>query len=282
MKIALAALMLFVFSASPAWAGAAAVTSSRGTVSANPAPRFVVQTDIKVRRFYGYARALGSGKYLYTEVHARYLQGGRWVGGAVSYFAPDGTRIAHKVLDFPGDSNIPLYRMDQKNVHYAEGVSRVTAAKVYLFRQDPGAAAPVQTTVERRADMVVGVAGLERFIRGHLAELLKTGSMVFPLASARRMDVRRFSVTRLKDGHVRGVKAVRFKVESASLLRVFYGKPVFLSLDPATGRVLEYRGPSEVENPQTRKPWQVRVDYGDRAPAGAPAELPPLDPGDAD
>lgn len=291
MKSTFAARVLFVLAALPMLPvrGAHAVTTAGSTpgsvASASAAVPFVVQTDVSVRRFYGYARSLASGKYVYTEVHAQYWQAGQWIGGTVRYFAPDGASIAQKVLDFPRasprGSSVPLYRLDQKNVHYAEGVSRVTPSAVYLFRQEAGATSPKQTAVDYQADMAAGIAGLEHLLSSRLPELLKTGSMVFPLVSARHLGVSRVNVTRLKDGSVRGIAAVRFKVEPASVLHVFYGTPMFLSLDPATGRVLEYRGPAEIENPKTGKRYRVRIDYGGDPPAGAPAKLPPLDLDDA-
>ncbi|HEU0195666.1 MAG TPA: hypothetical protein VFQ88_00445 [Nevskiaceae bacterium] len=240
-------------------------------------PTIVVEPNVQVQRFYGFAHSLDSGKYLYTEVHARQQQGTRWMGGSVTYFAPDGTKMGTKVLDFSAAGDVPLYRLELKNPRYSEGVSGVKAGEIYLFTQAPGDGAPHQATVSNRAQSAADVTGIERLIQQNFVELERSGSMVFPLASARRLDERRFSVTRLKDGQRKGVTLVRFKVELASPLRLFGGTPMFFSFDPATRQLVEYRGLSDVENPKTGDRYHVRIDYGTKPPADAPAKLPPLD-----
>lgn len=240
-------------------------------------PKIITETNVKVERFYGYAYDLDTDKYLYTEVHVQRHQGDRWLGGTQTYYAPNGTEIGKKVLDFSQDPYIPLYRLDVKNVHYSEGISKITADKVYMFKQNAGNASPQQASVERKKNMAAD-SGFDNLIKAHFAQLLRGKSFGFPLAVAGKLNYYDFTVSRLKDGTFEGKKAVRFKVELSSLLHYIIGKPLILTYDPQTKKLLEYRGISNLYNPKTDKPYQVRIDYYSKPPTDAPKKLPPLDP----
>lgn len=248
------------------------------TAHADAIPKFEVQDNVKVERFYGYAYDLDSKKYLYTEVHAQRYQGDHWIGGTITYFSPKGTEIGRKVLDFSKDPFIPLYRLEVKNVHYAEGISKITDDKVYLFKQNSDDSAPEQATIDRKPNMAAD-SGFDPLIKAHFQELLSGKSLEFPLAVAGKLDYYNFTITRLKDDTFEGNKAVRFKVELSSLLRLIAGKPLILTYAADGSKLLEYRGISNLYDPKTDKPYQVRIDYYSKPPADAPKPLPPLEPG---
>lgn len=241
-------------------------------------PQIVIRHGASVEQFRAYALALTSGKYLYTEVHKRHLIQHKWTGGVVDYYAPDGARIGHKVLRFSGRDDVPLYRLELAGTGAARGVNQVTDKNVQLFRQAQGEASPQHATVAHAENMVADITGVERFIQQHFKALLKEPQVVV-MASASDLEVDRIKITRLKDGKVQGKSAVRFKLESASLMHLFFGQPQFFSFAPDTHRLLEYRGLSELKNPQTGEPYKVRVYYGGKAPPNAP-DLTGL--GDAD
>ena len=249
-------------------------------VHADTGPKIELQKDVKVDRFYGYAYDLDSNKYLYTEVHAQRHQGDRWLGGTITYFAPSGTEIGRKVLDFSKDPYIPLYRLDVKNVHYSEGISKITADKVYMFKQNSDDSTPEQASIDRKPDMAAD-SGFDSLIQAHFAQLLDKKPVDFPLAVAGKLDYYNFTISRLKDGTFEGKRAVRFKVELDSLLRLIAGKPLILTYDPDSKKLLEYRGISNLYDPKTNKPYSVRIDYYSKPPADAPRNLPSLDPGGA-
>lgn len=244
---------------------------------ADVGPKIDTQSNVRVERFYGYAYDLDSKKYLYTEVHAQRYQGDHWLGGTITYYSPKGSEVGKKVLDFSKDPYIPLYRLDVKNVHYSEGISKITDDKVYLFKQNRGDASPQQATVDRKKDMAAD-SGFDSLIQAHFAELLKGKALHFPLAVAGKLDYYNFTISRLKDDTFEGKKAVRFKVELDSLLRLIAGKPLILTYDPDSKKLLEYRGISNLYDPKSDKPYQVRIDYYSKRPDDAPKQLPPLDP----
>lgn len=243
----------------------------------DPGLKIIIEPNVKVERFYGYAYDLDTNKYLYTEVHVQRYQGDHWLGGTQTYYAPNGTEIGQKVLDFSEDPYIPLYRLDLKNIHYSEGINKITADRVYMFRQDSGEASPQRGSVKRKKNMAAD-SGFDTLIKAHFALLLRGKSFEFPLVVAGKLSDYNFTVSRLKDGTFEGKKAVRFKVGLSSMLHYIIGKPLILTYDPQTKKLLEYRGISDLYNPKTHEPYHVRIDYYSSPPADAPRHLPPLNP----
>lgn len=241
-------------------------------------PDVEIQTvqGVTVKRFYGYAFDAGSGRYLYTEVHRqRYSANGRWLGGTMDYFAPDGRELAHKTLDFSKSPFIPLYRLEDLNPRYDEGISKITADKVYLFKQTADDESPRRRTVERSPDLAAD-SGFDNYLVDHFDELMGRKTLEFTLAVPGKLDSYRFQARRIADTTFQGKPAVRFKIELASLLSWFVD-PIVVTYDPHSRRLLEYRGVSNVLDPKTGEVFKsVKILYTDKPPPGAPAKLPPL------
>lgn len=237
--------------------------------------------DIHVRRFYGLAYGRHSGKYLYTAVHkriVRQLPDGRrrWLGGSMTYYAPDGSKIGEKKLNFSADPYIPIYRLQLSRPWYVEGISRITPKKIYMYRQKAGQASAKHASVPHAHPMAAD-SGFDSFIRAHFKPLMNHESMQVTFGLAGKLDSYKFSIHRISDTRLRGHKAVRFKIELASLLRFFAGS-ITVAYDPRNRRMLEYDGISDLYNPKTGNPYQVRIEYYSKPPANVPAKLPPLNP----
>lgn len=250
-----------------------------GAAAATPTPNIVVHENVQIEHFYGYAYDLETGKYRYTEVHERQIGSSGELGESVRYYAPDGTLIATRTLDFSGDPFLPRFRLDQLDTPRSVGITRLTPQHIDAFRLGPKDKAPERQTLPRTAG-AVALAGLDNFIRAHLEQLEGGKPMHVPLFSAENFDTRPATVSRLKNGVLDHHATVRFKVVSSSWLRLVKGQPILLSYDTASRRLVEYRGISELDAPHTHKPWTVRVSYAGTPPADAPAKLPPLDAAD--
>jgi len=100
--------------------------------------------------FRGYAYDLDSGKFLYTEVHRQVIDGDRWVGGTIDYYAADGSRIGHKVLDFSSDPYVPVYRLElAPGGGYVEGITGLTADRIEMEKKGYGASEMRTAAVKR-------------------------------------------------------------------------------------------------------------------------------------
>lgn len=242
------------------------------------APRIILRNNVSIKRFYGYAYALKSGKYLYTQVQVQQRQGENRLGGSVTYYDPKGTEIGKNILSFGEDPYIPLYRLDDERMHYAQGVSKLTAHKVALFRRR-GKDADIQRASLKRQDGMVSMQGLGQFVRLHFAQLEAGRTLKFQLISASQLKASQVSVRRTGEGQLEGHGSVRFKLTSGGWLsHWFSGQPIILIFGAEHRQLLEYRGPSELYDPKTKRPYRVRIDYFAKPPTGAPGHLPASEP----
>lgn len=223
-------------------------------------------------RFYGYAYDLSSNRYLYTEVHKAVIAGGRWTGGTIDYYAPDGHRIGHKDLSFAADPFVPTYRFELPEQGYVEGITRVDR-EIAMTKSVKGRAS--DATIERKPDTAAD-SGFHSFLRAHFQDLLAGRTVPFVFVAAGNLDAYKFRAKRIEDVTWEGRKAVRFQVEANSLLRLV-APSLQVTYDPGQERLLEYRGISNVHDPATGDPYHARIAYYDVPPADAPKPLPPLE-----
>lgn len=220
-------------------------------------------------RFRGYAYDLKSGAFLYTELHDQRLDGERWLGGTIDYVAADGSRLGHKDLDFSQDPHVPRYRLElEGRGGYVEGIEAVTPDGIELYKQGYGERQPTRVRVKRK-DPMTADSGFHAFIRDHFARLLQGGPLTFRFAVAGNLDTFKFRARRIEDGRFEDRPVVRFRVEPDSLLRMLVD-PLELAYEPGARKLVEYRGVSNVHDPSTGEPYNVRIIYPTQPPADAP------------
>lgn len=225
-------------------------------------------------RFYGHAFDLASDRYLYTELHAHRYDGARWLDGRIRYVGADGVELGAKRLDFTADPFVPLYRLDLAATGYAEGIERLSGGEALLFRRIDGRA-PLQHARVPLTAPVVADSGFHGFLQDRFEALQRGETVAFRFIAAGRLDTYRFRARRVGDATFEGATAIQIVAEADSLLRVLV-PPLRLLYDPRTRRLLEYRGVSNIHDPATGKPWQVRIGFHRTPPPEAPP-LPPLD-----
>ena len=230
--------------------------------------------DPQIERFYGYGYDLQTGKYLYTEVYREDIDQGHWLSGHTSYYDVDGKRLGEKTLNFAADPYVPVYTLTLPGVGYSEGISKVSPDGVEMFKEsrDKGR----QTG---RVDKVVPMAadsGFHSYLYDHMPELVAGKTLKFTFAAAGQLDSYSFRARKIGDTQFEGKPAIQLKVEPDSLLRLLVD-PLILTYDPQSRHLLEYRGISNVINPATGKPYNIRMSYFSKPPDDAPKNLPPLD-----
>ena len=121
--------------------------------------------------FRGYAYDLASGAFLYTEVHRQVIEGDRWIGGTIDYYAPDGARMGHKTLDFSKDPYVPVYRLDLAAAGgYMEGIAAVEADRIRMQKEGYGSDTVRAASVPRRGALVAD-SGFHSFLRDRFPEI---------------------------------------------------------------------------------------------------------------
>ena len=225
-------------------------------------------------KFLGYAYDLKSGKYLYTEAYDEQVEGGHWERGSTKYYSADGKKIGEKSVDFSADPFVPVYRLDLPGVGYSEGISRVSADGIDMFKESREKGR--QSATIKKSQQMAADAGFHAFIVANMAALVAGKTVPFKFGVAGQLDSYNFRARKIGDTEFEGRPAIRLQIEPDSLLR-FAVDPLVLTYDPASKRLLEYRGVSNVINPTTGKAYNVRIVYTSKPPDDAPKNLPPLD-----
>jgi hypothetical protein len=221
--------------------------------------------------FRGYAYDLSTNRFLYTEVHEQKIVGERWLGGTIDYYAPDGSKLGHKTLDFTQDPYVPRYRLDlTARGGYMEGIEALTAERVEMVKKGYGADEVKHKSIKRTQAMAAD-SGFHVYIRDHFAELMAGQTLNFRFAVAGNLEAYWFRARRLPDTTFEGKPAVRFRVEPDSLLR-WLVDPLELTYETTQRRLLEYRGVSNLHDPATGAAYNVHIVY----PTQPPADITPL------
>ncbi len=225
-----------------------------------------------VNRFYGYAYDLKSNKYLYTEVHEQHVDGDRWFGGTIKYYAPDGAPIASKTLDFHADPFIPVFRLDIPKEGYVEAITEVGKDSFKMLKTNDG---NTRTATVQKVPGMAADSGFHNAIVAHFDELRAGKTLKFKFAVAGQLDVYSFRCRKTGDITIDGKPGMKLLIEPDSLLRLLAG-PLDVVYDVANKHLLDYRGTSNMHDPATGKAYNAHIIYPDQPPKDAPKNLPPL------
>lgn len=217
--------------------------------------------------FYGYAFDNESGAYLYTEKHSQKFEDGRWVSGSIVYYDATGTVVGRKSMDFTNNPYIPEFRLELAS-GYVEGIRDVTEDEATLFKKPAGQESEETATVDVEGRMAAD-SGFHSLIYDNLDDILDGDTEKFRFAVAGNLDDYSFRVRKVGETTFEGDPAAVLKVEAATLLRLI-APSLELVYSPADGRLLEYRGLSNVHDPATGKPYEnVRISYYSKPPEAA-------------
>lgn len=221
-------------------------------------------------RFHGYATNLDNGKYLYTELHEQEVEAGRVQTATISYFDAAGKLVAKKTLDYRQNRTIPLFRIDHPDQGYVEALRSISGGNLDLLKvtREKG---EQNKSVPIPKGAVAADSGFNHLIQDSLPRLLAGETVQFHLVVAGNLDAYHFRAKKVRDDSFEGAPAVLLRVEPDSLLRLLVD-PLDLLYDPATRRLLEYRGVSNLLDPATGKVYKkVRISYSSKPPAEARA-----------
>lgn len=222
--------------------------------------------------FYGYAYDLESGKYLYTEVHSPVMEAGREVASTIRYYAPDGSEIGKKTLDYRADPLVPKFRFDIPGEGYAEGITANGEAIEMLKISGKGKKEKRKRL--KRDGYTAADSGFHHAVQDNLPKLIEGEKVSFRFVVAGQLDSYRFKIRKIGDGSFEGKPAVKLLVQADSLLR-YVAPDLNLLYDPISKRLLEYKGVSNIHDAKG-KAYNARIVYYAKPPADAPKNLPPL------
>lgn len=221
--------------------------------------------NTSTRCFNGYGYALDGGKLRYIEHHTQHLVNGKPVKWRVVYYDPQGHVIATKHMDFTDSDTVPVYTFRIPSEGYVEGITH-TGGWTMFRRQGADAQRETQTfdiTPPMAAD-----SGFDRLVKKQFGKLMAGKTVQFKFAVAGNLSAYDMKAKKVDTTTFEGKKAVVFRVELDSFFLHFFAKPLLLTYDPKTQRLLEYRGIGNMHNAQGEV-YPVRVSYYSETPPAA-------------
>ncbi len=220
-----------------------------------PASEPGVADAARLERFSGVARGR-DGRVLYVEDHQVRRAGDRVLAASTTYRDPSGTIIAELKSDYASDPWAPSYRFEDRRTGRVEVVETGPAGaildaggrRVTLRRPRPG------------QPPLVGGQGLDQLVRARLDALRSGQRLTVAFAIPSRQEAFEFRVQALPQEDAGEV--VRVRVEVASWLLRLLAPHMDCDYDPATRRLLRYRGPSNLEGDGGAHPdVEITYDY---------------------
>jgi hypothetical protein len=208
--------------------------------------------------FSGVARGR-DGRVLYVEEHEVRRVGDRVLAAVTTYRHPSGAVMAVLKSDYAGDPWAPSYRFEDRRTGRVEAVETGQAGatleaggrRVLLGRPRPG------------QPPLVGGQGLDQLVRARLDTLRAGQRLTVAFAIPSRQEAFEFRLQALPVEDAGDV--VRVRVEVASWLLRLLAPHMDCDYDPATRRLLRYRGPSNLEGEGGAHPdVEITYDYSGR------------------
>jgi hypothetical protein len=213
--------------------------------------------------FNGYAYALASGDYRYTAHHEVRRKKGRLTDWDVTYTGRNGQVLARQHMDFSAWQTVPVYRLAMPGSGYAEGI-RHDHGQWTMFER-ASAQAEEQSRLFIIDPPMAADAGLNELVAEHFKNLVSGRSVHFKLAMPGRQSVLDVKIHKTGNTSFEGRPAIELKAELDMFLASWLIRPLELTYDLQTRRLLEYRGIGTLHNDQGNT-YLVRVVFPSQMP----------------
>lgn len=240
-------------------AAVAAVAAVVAMVGAAPLAAIASESSGQTIRFVGEARDLKTGEFLYTEAHEQRFENGRWVQGLITYRTPAGESIGEKSLDFRNDPFVPEMRMRLPGMSYEEAISRVDGSGAVVYAQRGSERKEGRISRSPEAPLAAD-SGFHALIQTKMPALAKGDEVALRFGVVGRRDQYRFKISKVGETSLGGKALIILSAAPDSFLRVF-ADPLKLVYERDSGRLVVYKGPSNIPNPATGKVPSIRMDY---------------------
>lgn len=228
-------------------------------------PAFAATQHTSTRCFNGYGYTLDSGDLRYIGHHVQHLFNGNPVKWTIVYYDPQGHVLATKHMNFTDNDTVPVYTFKIPSQGYVEGITHNDGWA--MFRRN-SANAPRKTKSFDISRPMAADSGFDRLVKKQFHKLMTGKTIKFKFAVAGHLSVLNMKAKKINTTQFEGNKAVVFRVELDSFFLNWFVKPLLLTYDPDTKRLLEYRGVGNMHNAQGDV-YPVRVSYYSKPPSAA-------------
>jgi hypothetical protein len=212
-----------------------------------------VEAAEQVERFRGEAYDLATGKFVYSENHSAYYNGGVHVYSRVSYRDPSGREFASKTIRFQPNKLQPTYELRDTRDGYVEGIRREGGQTVYYARRKTDQ--PMQAKAVAAPAPAVFDAGFDYFVRENFDRICAGNNLSFYFAVPVELDYFRFRVSRQETGEL-----CRINLELDNFILRQLVKPIKIWYDTRERRLRKYEGISNINGPDG-KSLKVRIVF---------------------
>lgn len=219
----------------------------------------------------GTATELEGDKVLYTEHHWIRRVDGQPREHQVRYRNPDGELIATKQVRYPHSPAAPAFTMRDLRHGTVEG-GEYADDRYWLFKQEGAQAKRKREAMPLAADLVVD-AGFDGFVRQNIEALNRGEQIDFRLGVAGSLRTFDFRARKTGEREQDGRRVIDIRVEPDSMLRWFVD-PLELVYSAQPIQLLQYRGRTNIAEPDGDSRYDAVIRFGPETPGSAPEPLP--------
>ncbi len=217
-------------------------------------------TDNGVVRYRGNAYDLDTGKFIYSENHAEHWSNGKHIYSVVTYRDASGKAIARKRITFTENPVQPTFEMKDLRDGYVEGAKRLSSDR-YRFYKKSSESAQLQEGVVQASRPAVIDGGFDYYIRRNFDSLAAGKAHTVNFAVPARLAYYSFRVSKVKDLTIGDRSAVMFQFAPQNFILRQLVKPLYVSYDRETKRLLVYSGYTNIDDGSGSSNYEARIVF---------------------
>ena len=198
------------------------------------------------RVFVGFATDMKQGKNLYAAEHEASYDNGRPTRLTTTYRDELRNIIATRIVDFSQHAFTPNFRLENLRTGYVEGAERVNGAlRLYVRRATNE---PIEEKVISVSQPTIVDAGFNNFVQTYWDSLMTGRKLYLNFAVPSRLEYYGFRLYKEGEITVGGRRAVVVICDIDNFMLRFLLKPIVLTYDIQTTRLLSYEGISNISD----------------------------------
>jgi hypothetical protein len=186
------------------------------------------------------------GKNLYAEEHEASYEDGRPTRLTTTYRDELQNVIATRIVDFSQHAFTPSFRLENRRTGYVEGAERVEGGlRLYVRR---AINEPIEEKIISVSQPTVVDAGFNNFVQTYWDSLMTGKKLYLNFAVPSRLEYYGFRLYKEGETTVGGRRAVVVICDIDNVFLRFLLKPIVLTYDFQTTRLLSYEGISNISD----------------------------------
>ena len=198
------------------------------------------------RVFVGFATDVNHGRPSYAEEHEASYENGKPSRLTTTYRDELKNVIATRIVDFTQHAFTPDFRLENRRTGYVEGAERVDGGlRLYVRRATNE---PIEEKIISVSQPTVVDAGFNNFVQTYWDSLMTGRKLYLNFAVPSRLEYYGFRLYKEGETIFGGRRAVVVICDIDNFMLRFLVKPIVLTYDIETTRLLSYEGISNISD----------------------------------